>query len=329
MKKIIKGIGITLALMGFVLWLLNTSLFTSPLDSEIRLIAHRGLAQDFSRVGLTNETCTAAQMIPTGHSYLENTLESMRAALGLGADIIEFDVHQTTDNQFAVMHDWTLDCRTDGKGVTREHSLAELQELDIGYGYTADGGETFPFRGQGVGMMPSMEEVFAAFPSVNFLIDIKSNDPLEGQLLAETLQSLMADHQGQVMVYGGPLPVREVLKKFPEMRSITRPRLIQCLKRYVALGWSGFVPKECANSLLLIPANVAPWLWGWPNKFLSRMDGVDSSVAIIGDYTGVSYTTGFDDPQRTSELGTDYSGAIWTDRIDLIGPTVMQLRNNR
>jgi len=29
--------------------------------------------------------------------------------------------------------------------------------LDIGYGDTADGGKSWPFRGKGVGMMPSLE----------------------------------------------------------------------------------------------------------------------------------------------------------------------------
>ncbi|MEZ4555866.1 MAG: glycerophosphodiester phosphodiesterase family protein [Caldilineaceae bacterium] len=57
----------------------------------------------------------------------------------LGADVVEFDVHRTSDDQFAVFHDWTLDCRTDGTGVTRDQTLADLQTLDIGYGYTGDG----------------------------------------------------------------------------------------------------------------------------------------------------------------------------------------------
>jgi glycerophosphoryl diester phosphodiesterase len=94
-----------------------------------------------------NDTCTAARMLPPEHDYLENTIASMEASFKAGADIVEFDVHPTTDGHFAVFHDWTLDCRTNGKGVTREHSLQELKTLDIGYGYTADGGKTFPFRG--------------------------------------------------------------------------------------------------------------------------------------------------------------------------------------
>jgi glycerophosphoryl diester phosphodiesterase len=74
----------------------------------------------------------------------------MRAAFNKGADMVEFDVQPTTDGQFAVFHDWTLNCRTNGAGVTRDHTMKELKALDVGYGYTADGGKTYPFRGKGV-----------------------------------------------------------------------------------------------------------------------------------------------------------------------------------
>lgn len=92
---------------------------------------------------------------------------------------MEFDVHPTKDGQFAVFHDWTLECRTDVEGVTRDHTMEELKQLDIGYGYTADGGKTYPFRGKGVGLMPTLDEVLVAFPKQSFLIHIKSDDPLE------------------------------------------------------------------------------------------------------------------------------------------------------
>ena len=60
-------------------------------------------------------------------TFLENTLPSMRAAFEAGADIVEFDIHPTTDGHFAVFHDWTVDCRTEGRGVTREHTLAAVE----------------------------------------------------------------------------------------------------------------------------------------------------------------------------------------------------------
>ena len=176
-------VGIAFIIAAAVIWLNNTSLWVAPAPKPT-LLAHRGLAQTYGTEGLTATTCTAARIFPPEHDFIENTLPSMRAAFAAGADIVELDIHPTTDGQFAVFHDWTLDCRTDGRGVTREHSLADLKKLDVGHGYTADGGKTWPFRGKGVGLMPSLDEVLAAFPDKRFLIHIKSNDPAEGRQLA-------------------------------------------------------------------------------------------------------------------------------------------------
>ena len=92
----------------------------------------------------------------------------MEAAFAAGADVVEFDVHPTTDGKFAVFHDWTARLPHRGQGRHARASLAELKALDIGYGYTADGGKTFPFRGKGVGLMPSLDEVLATFPDRGF-----------------------------------------------------------------------------------------------------------------------------------------------------------------
>ena len=64
--------------------------------------------------------------------------------------------------------------------VLQEILQQKLQALDIGYGYTADGGKTFPFRGQGINLMPTLDEVLNHFPNRSFLIHIKSDDENEG-----------------------------------------------------------------------------------------------------------------------------------------------------
>jgi glycerophosphoryl diester phosphodiesterase len=42
-------------------------------------------------------------------NFPDNTLEAFRAAIELGADGIEFDVHETADNHFIIFHDATVD----------------------------------------------------------------------------------------------------------------------------------------------------------------------------------------------------------------------------
>ena len=241
MKKRTIALAAIAALAAGV-WLNNSSLLSARSGGRPIVLAHRGLAQGFSRENLGPDTCTAARMLPPRHAYLENTLASINAAFALGADVVEIDVHLTADGRFAVFHDWTVDCRTEGKGRTRDHTLAELQKLDAGYGYTADGGATFPFRGKGVGQIRSLDEVLERFPERRFHINVKSNDPEKGKALAARLAMLSPPERQRLTVVGGSRPVAEVENALPDMRTLTRDALTACVLRYAALGWSGYVP---------------------------------------------------------------------------------------
>ncbi|MCR4268165.1 glycerophosphodiester phosphodiesterase family protein [Nitratireductor sp. ZSWI3] len=311
-----------LALAGIAgaLYLANASRLSGRPAGAPVLLAHRGLAQGFDRTGLTGQTCTAERMLPPRHAFLENTLPSMRAAFDLGADVVEIDIHPTTDGQFAVFHDWTVDCRTEGTGETRSLSMDELKSLDVGYGYTADGGKTFPFRGKGTGMIPSLDEVLFALPDRRFLINIKSSDAEEGRLLAEALARMTAPARSRLMVYGAEAPVDVLRSRFPRMKTLTRRDLKRCLPLYALAGWSGFVPEACRGRVLLLPVNIARWMWGWPNRFLDRMEAAGSEVFLLGPYAGGGFSTGFDDPALIKALPVGYSGGISTDALDLIAP---------
>lgn len=300
------------------IYLNNTSLLAPHRDGKPVLLAHRGIAQRFDERDVKNDTCTAARMLPPTHDYLENTLRSMRAGFEAGADIVELDVHPTTEGEFAVFHDWTLDCRTDGQGVTREQSMAKLKMLDIGYGYTADGGKTFPFRGKGLGMMPTLSEVFAAFPDRQLLINVKSRDANEGEKLAAVLAALPAERRRMIMVYGGDEPIEMIRRLTPDVRTTSRAAIRSCLIRYIGYGWTGLVPASCRNAMVLVPINAAPWLWGWPDRFLNRMTGANSAVFVLGPYSGGEFSTGIDTPELFAQLPRGYSGGIWTNEIAAI-----------
>jgi glycerophosphoryl diester phosphodiesterase len=62
----------------------------------------------------------------------ENTLASFEHALQLGADWVECDVHLSRDGTPVVIHDETVDRTTSGHGLVRDHTLAELKQLDAG-----------------------------------------------------------------------------------------------------------------------------------------------------------------------------------------------------
>ena len=86
-----------------------------------------------------------------GHAP-ENTFASFELALAQGVDAIELDVHLSADDQVVVIHDHDLSRTTDGQGVVRDRTLAELQRLDAGARFDAQ------YAGQRI---PTLDEVLA------------------------------------------------------------------------------------------------------------------------------------------------------------------------
>lgn len=103
----------------------------------------------------------------------DNTMRAFEGAVAAGADVLELDVQESADGVLMVIHDATVDRTTDGTGAVASLTSDELQALDAGYRWSPNGdGETFPYRGQGIGV-PTLQQVFDAFPDVPTNIEIK------------------------------------------------------------------------------------------------------------------------------------------------------------
>ena len=105
-----------------------------------------------------------------------NTLFAFEQATALGVDVLEMDVHATTDGVIVVSHDETVDRLTDGRGLIKEMTLEELQTLDAGYRWNKDPAASYPYRGMGL-TIPTLEAVFTAFPDVPLNVEIKQREP--------------------------------------------------------------------------------------------------------------------------------------------------------
>jgi glycerophosphoryl diester phosphodiesterase len=303
-------------LLGAV-YLNNASWLAPTPEGTPRLLAHRGIHQNFRRAGLTNATCTAARMLPPTNPYLENTLASMTASFAAGASVLELDVHPTSDGDFAVFHDGTLDCRSNGHGATRAQTMAYLKTLDIGFGYTADGGKTYPFRGKGIGLMPSLEEVFAAFPGRQFLIHINSNDPSDAERLVAYLTAHHRPTDSRLWVYAAEKPGDRLHQLAPEARVMSHQQVKRCVYRYLATGWTGYVPQSCRGDFIAVRSDHAWAYWGWPNRFLKRMKAAGVIVVITpaGEVLNQEpYSADLD------AIPDGFDGLITTDYIETFGP---------
>jgi glycerophosphoryl diester phosphodiesterase len=105
----------------------------------------------------------------------ENTLAAFRRAAELGAHMVELDVQLTRDREVVVVHDWTLERTTDGRGAVSAHTLAAIRRLDAGAWFGAG------FRGERV---PTLAEVLdsVALP-VNVELKPIGDDGLEARTL--------------------------------------------------------------------------------------------------------------------------------------------------
>ncbi len=106
----------------------------------------------------------------------ENTLYAFSKAAELGVDVLETDVHSTADGVLVLMHDDTVDRTTNGSGPIHGFTLGELRALDAGYRWSEDDGTTYPYRGQGI-VVPTLQELFEAFPNWLISVEIKQKDP--------------------------------------------------------------------------------------------------------------------------------------------------------
>ncbi|HWP35236.1 MAG TPA: glycerophosphodiester phosphodiesterase family protein [Thermodesulfobacteriota bacterium] len=120
----------------------------------------------------------------------ENTLAAFRAAIALGADMLELDVQLTADRRLAVIHDQAIDRTCDGRGFVAEMTLAELQRFDAGLWWGPG------FAGERI---PALEEVLALARgrvAVNIEAKVPAGEPAEGsgrEALAEALVAALAE----------------------------------------------------------------------------------------------------------------------------------------
>lgn len=112
-------------------------------DASPLVIAHRG----------------ASSLAP------ENTMAAVHAALDLGVDMVEVDVHRSMDGELVVIHDGTVTRTTNGTGAVNRFTLADLKKLDAGSWFDTS------FEGERI---PTLREVLeAAKDRATVLIELK------------------------------------------------------------------------------------------------------------------------------------------------------------
>jgi len=132
---------------------------------------HRSLPDRFRDVsGTRGEVFVTAHrgaFIKDNHVVeAENSVPSIVRARELGCDMVEVDVHFTSDGTAVVMHDTTLDRTTTGSGEIAARRYSELTDLKLIHPGTGR-----PFEAH----LPTLEEVFLALgPEMMINVECKT-----------------------------------------------------------------------------------------------------------------------------------------------------------
>ncbi|ATB27261.1 glycerophosphoryl diester phosphodiesterase [Melittangium boletus DSM 14713] len=245
----------------------------------------------------------------------ENTLTAFRRAVAqYRTQMLETDVHLSRDGELVVAHDATLERCTDGTGPLADLTLAELRRLDAGHGFTLDGGQSHPFRGQGE-RLPTLREVLRAFPDLRLNIEVKPDTPGIEDAFFQVLREEGAF--GRVCVGSEQDAVAERLVRVMPDVCHFYPR--DALTAFVLGVRSGEPPPEDPRySVLDMPL------------YFGDVRLVDESLLREARARGkwINVWT-VDDPQEMRQLVAEGVGGIMTDRPDLLRQVLDALPNPR
>ena len=133
--------------------------------------------------------------------FPSNTMYAFRKALRAGADMLELDVGVTKDGKVVVLHDTTVDGKTNGHGTVASKTLRQIKRLDAAFWFAPRSSDhyshalpprSYRFRGIATGRrepprgfkaadfrVPTLAQVLRAFPKTPVNIEIKGRTPAE------------------------------------------------------------------------------------------------------------------------------------------------------
>lgn len=151
------------------------------------------------------------------------TMYAYKRAMAIGVDVIEMDVYLTKDDELVLMHDAGVGRTTGGKGHVNDLTLEQLQGLNAGHNWQEDGGTNFPFRGKDLPSevlkdlrVPSLKEVFAAFPGARMNVEMKPAKRSPAAALSKLIGDTGMGHRVLVASFWPPY-INEFRRLSPEV----------------------------------------------------------------------------------------------------------------
>lgn len=327
MKAWARRIGFVLALTFLVLTFVNASWLADSPRGYVKLVAQRGLMQ--LPGGGTGGDCAARAIEPPVHDFIENTLPALAQAKRLGAQMIAIDPATTADGRFVLFRDATLDCRTDGAGPVSALTLAQLKALDAGFGYSADGGKTHPFRGLSKGQIPSLEDALTTAGDTALLFNLRFADAATAARFVAALQAAGRDPVARGDGFSGPeAALGPIRAAWPRAWAYSEEQAAACTRAYLWQGWLGLTPGACRDGTIAIPLDRQWAFAGWPNRLQDRMTAVGARVMLTGP-AHAAQPGGLDLPEQVGQIPASFTGYVAVDDMWSVGPAIRPAYNKR
>jgi glycerophosphoryl diester phosphodiesterase len=312
---------LAVAVVIVTLTVMNASWLAGRPEGRLTLIAHRGSGQPIP-VGAPAD-CNARHVTPHNQGNLiENSAGAMTKSVRDGANGLMLDVRATSDGRAVIFRDARLECRTNGTGAVAERDLAYLRTLDIGHGYSQDGGRTFPQRGLAIGAMPIVEDVLAFYRDIVLVFDLPDARAAEATVAAFQRAGVQI---GPRHGFAGPPEARARLRQLTQGGFVLdRQASDACMAPYYSTGWLGIVSGPCNGTTLTLSRHGGWTIWGWPYRFLARMTSAGARFFIAGDDAQGDRWVGLTEAEQLGEVPHDYTGMLLVEDMDNVGRALVR-----
>ncbi len=188
----------------------------------------------------------------------ENTLPAFANALAMGVAGIEFDVHLSADGRLVVIHDFSVEKTTNGRGIVTQMNAAELRRLDAGSHFDAAfAGERIPF----------LEEVLDLVGDrCRLNIEIKSMDPYANDASTNVAAIIRDRHLYEQVIVSSFNPITLIKMRHLDARIALGVLYDASMPRFLRELWAGPVlrPEAQHPHHALIDADYMRWACALP-----------------------------------------------------------------
>jgi glycerophosphoryl diester phosphodiesterase len=126
----------------------------------------------------------------------------------------------------------------------------------------------------------------------------------------------------KAVYYGSDAATAAMQKARPTVAAFSITKAQACVSDYKASGWTGRIPRTCkGGAAIVIMDQIGYTLWGWPNRFLARMEAAGIRVIIAQDVRD-GKIIGLTNAEQYGEIANTYNGFIWVDNIAELGPAL-------